>query len=176
MRDRIYTSWLVRQYDEAMRLASDTDLVQLLPLEPAGRPPDRYIAHFECVGLVRDQSSEVREQAGAEVGIWFPRDYLRRAEPFQVVTWLGPSNAFHPNIRPPFICIGRLTAGTSLVDILYQCFEIIVYRNWAAHDGLNPEACQWVRNNQHRLPIDRRPLKRRKLHGGIQVTNTGQQL
>jgi hypothetical protein len=41
------------------------------------------------------------------VGIWFPDDYLRAADPFTVLTWLEPRAAFHPNIRAPFMCIGR---------------------------------------------------------------------
>jgi hypothetical protein len=28
---------------------------------------------------------------------------------------------------------------------------------------LNPDACRWARNNQHRFPTDPRPLKRRRL-------------
>ncbi|HVR30785.1 MAG TPA: hypothetical protein VMS86_14780 [Thermoanaerobaculia bacterium] len=30
-------------------------------------------------------------------------------------------------------------------------------------DALNREACVWARANQHRFPLDRRPLKRRAL-------------
>jgi hypothetical protein len=74
---------------------------------------------------------------------------------------------FHPNIsdKAPFICVGKLAPNTPLVDILYQCFEIITYNKVTMRedDALNTEACVWARENQHRFPIDRRPLKRRAL-------------
>ena len=65
-------------------------------------------------------------------------------------------------IRAGAICIGRLEPGTSLVDILYQVFEIIVYRKFNAreYDCLNKAACTWARNNQGRFPTDPRSLKR----------------
>ena len=106
------------------------------------------------------------EASRFEVGIWFPSDYLRRAEPWEVLTWLGPRRVFHPNIsdRMPVICVGRLAPGTWLVDLLYQVFEIISYQKVTMRedDALNPAACAWARENQHRFPVDRRPLKWRK--------------
>jgi len=161
--DPVFTAFLARQYEEGMALAAASDLVELWPF--TGRPPDRYVARFSCTGLVRF-GSRVVEYRGFEVGIWFPSDYLRRAEPSQVLTWLGPREVFHPNIshRLPFICVGRLTAGTGLVDLLYQCFEIITWQKVTMRedDALNPGACGWAREHQDRLPVDRRPLKWRQ--------------
>ena len=53
----------------------------------------------------------------------------------------------------------------SLVDILYQMFEIITYTKYTPRedDSLNKACCSWARDNQYRFPIDRRPLKRRPL-------------
>ena len=82
----------------------------------------------------------------------FPSDYCRHADPFHVLTWLYPHNVWHPNIRPPLICVGKIPPATELCDLLYQCYEIITYFNWAPHDGLNSEACQWARNHQDRFP------------------------
>lgn len=171
MADKIFEGFLRRQFEEGMALVRNSDLVVLVPV---GReqPPDRYIARFQCQGLVRDDHGVVTEASGFDVGIWFPADYLRQAQPFQVLTWLGNPNIFHPNIKPPFICLGRLTPGMGLVDILHQCFEVIAYQNWAAHDGLNLEACQWARNNQERFPVDPRPLKRRSLELQCEVTGS----
>ena len=161
--DRVLNAFLDRQQDEGATLARESDLLDLLPLD--GSPARRYAAAFHCRGLVRDPDGEVREADHFEIGIWFPPDYLRRAEPFQVHTWFGPRHVFHPNISAtaPFICIGRLTPGTSLVDILYQCYEVITYQKVTMRedDALNKEACAWARRNQHRLPVDRKPLKRR---------------
>lgn len=165
MQDKIFEAFLKRQYHDGLALAASSDLVELYPM--AGDPPDRYIAGFQCKGLMRSERGEVVEADQFEVGIWFPSDYLRRAEPFQVLTWLGPFDVFHPNIsdKGPFICVGKLAPNTPLVDIVYQCFEIITYNKVTMRedDALNREACVWARENQHRFPIDRRPLKRRAL-------------
>jgi hypothetical protein len=164
MQDKIFEAFLNRQYEQGMALAQASDLLELVPLD--GPPPQHYVAVFRCQGLVRSGQGEPSEADRFEVGIWFPDDYLRHAEPSQILTWLGPLHVFHPNIRPPFICFGRLTPGTSLVDILFQCFEIITYNKVTMRedDALNPDACVWARRNQHRFPIDRRPLKRRTLN------------
>ena len=99
------------------------------------------------------------------LGIWFPPSYLVRAESFVVVKWFEPWTVFHPNIRPPLMCVGRIVPGMPLVDLLYQCFEIITYNKVTMRedDALNREACAWARRNVERFPIDRRPLKRRAL-------------
>jgi hypothetical protein len=163
--DRIFEGFLRRQQEEGEALARSSDLVELESLD--GVPPQLYQARFRCKGLVRNRTGEVRESDDFRVAIWFPSDYLRRADPYKVLAWVGPREIFHPNIsdRVPVICVGRLTPGMPLVDLLYQCFEIITYRKVTMRedDALNPEACAWARENQHRFPIDRRPLKRRTL-------------
>jgi hypothetical protein len=165
MQDKIFEAFLKRQYEDGMALAKSSDLLELFPM--SDEPADRYIAQFRCKGLVRSPGGDVVEADHFEVGVWFPSEYLRRADPFQVLTWLGPRNVFHPNISDtmPFICVGKLSPNTALVDILYQCFEIITYNKVTMRedDALNVEACAWARQNQHRFPIDRRPLKRRAL-------------
>jgi hypothetical protein len=162
MTDTIYTDFLVRQQKEALDLAESSDVVNILPVGP---PPSRsYLVQFRCKGLVRS-SEGVVECDVFEIGIQFPSDYLRHAQPAQVLTWLGPRHAFHPSIRFPFICPGRLTPGTTLTELLYQCFEIITYQKVTMRekDALNPAACGWARRNKQRFPIDSRPLKRRRL-------------
>jgi hypothetical protein len=164
-RDPIFASFLRRQQEEGEALARTSDLVELLPID--GPPARRYVARFRCTGLVRPPGGAPREASLFDVGIWFPSDYLRRADPFQVLTWLGPPHVFHPNIsaQAPFLCVGRLAPGTGLVDLLYQCFEIITFNKVTMRedDALNREACVWARANQQRFPLDRRPLKRRAL-------------
>ena len=164
-RDTVLEAFLARQYEEGMALATASDLLELEPID--GPPPQRYLARFRCKGLVRSPDGEIVETDRFEIGIWFPSDYLRWAEPWQVLTWLGPRQVFHPNIsdRLPAICVGRLVPGTPLVDLLYQCFEIITYNKVTMRedDALNHAACAWARDNRHRFPIDRRPLKRRAL-------------
>ncbi|HVR30786.1 MAG TPA: hypothetical protein VMS86_14785 [Thermoanaerobaculia bacterium] len=125
--DPIFASFLRRQQEEGEALARTSDLLELLPVD--GPPARRYRVRFHCTGLVRPPGGEPREVSGFEVGIWFPADYLRRADPFQVLTWLAPRHVFHPNIaaQAPFLCVGRLLPGTPLVDLLYRCFEIITF-------------------------------------------------
>jgi hypothetical protein len=52
----------------------------------------------------------------------------------------------------------------SLVDLLFQCFEVITYQKVTMRedDALNHAACAWAREHQQRFPIDRRPLKWRR--------------
>jgi hypothetical protein len=164
--DKVLEGFLQKQFDEGMALAAQSDLLELLPLDP---PPlvRRYIARFACTGLVRTPSGEIVEANEFTVGIAFPDDYLRRAEPSQVLTVLSPRGAFHPNIsdRGPFVCVGRMGPGTTLVDLLYQLHEIVTYNKATVDErnALNFDACQWARANADRLPLDRRPLKRRRI-------------
>jgi hypothetical protein len=165
MHDPVLTGFLGQQREQAMALNGDSDLVEIQPM--AGDPPSRYRVELRCKGLVRSVDGAVNEADRFEIGIWFPSDYLRRADPFQVLTWLGPPDVFHPNISDivPLICIGRLSRGTSLVNIVYRLFDLVTYSNvtMVEHDALNRAACAWARENRHRFPIDRRPLKRRTL-------------
>ena len=162
MTDRILTAFLARQREEGMRLAGDSDCLRLVPI--GGAAPDRYLADFRCTGLVQAESGEIVEADRFLLGIWFPDHYLREADPFQVLTCLAPPRIFHPNVSrdAPFICIGRVAPGTPLVDLLYRCFEVLTYRKvtMREQDALNRDACAWARRNQHRFPVDDRPLKR----------------
>ena len=174
--DRVLEGFLQRQFEQGMALAAESDLFDLVPLDPPPAP-QHYVACFHCTGLVRAPSGEVTEANQFAVGITFPDDYLRRADPFQVLAWLGPREAFHPNIsdRAPFICVGRIVPGTPLVDLLYQIHEIITYNKATVRedDALNPDACAWARRNQDRLPIDARPLKRRRIDFSVEPVEGG---
>jgi ubiquitin-protein ligase len=162
--DRIYEHFMERQLAEGMALAEQSDLLSL-HLPPLS--PPHFVAEYHCKGLVRGENGIVTEAEQFEVGIWFPPDYLRRADPFEMLRMFTP-NTWHPNISRelPLICIGRLTPGTPLVDILYQVFDILTYQkfNPRENDSLNKVACAWARENQSRFPTDRRPLKRRRLN------------
>ena len=166
MSDRIMDTFLSRQLEEGLALTAASDVLRLLPF-PNRDPADRYLVAFDCTGLVQEAPGRIVEGEHFEVGVWFPPDYLRTADPFRVLTWLGPRNIWHPNIAAdaPVICVGRLTPGTSLVDLIYQAFEIITWNKVTMRedDALNKAACQWARSNRQRFPVDRRPLKRRAL-------------
>jgi len=168
MNDKVFEGFLKKQCDEAIALANASDLLSVTPLDAP--IPQHFIAEFRCKGLVLTQSGEVVEADRFLVGIFFPPDYLRRSQPWEVLTFLGPPNTFHPNIRcheelpgAGAICVGRVIPGMRLVEILYQIYEIITYTKVNLHDSLNPTAAMWARANMARFPVDRRPLKRRVL-------------
>ena len=165
--------FLRRQYEDGLALAAESDLVTIVPGPSlAAAPPDHYLIRFTCTGLVKVHDAIVEANDFA-IGAWFPEDYLRVANPFRVLTWFGPRHVWHPNIsnQAPVICVGRLTPGTGLVDLVYQCWEVITWNKVTMRedDALNRDACQWARANQARFPVDTRPLKRRAL--AIQATD-----
>ena len=166
MIDPIFRDWLEQQQEQGMALAAETDLMQLDAVDdPRARydsVPQAFIAKFFCKGLVQKAGGEIGVAEEFHVGIWFPSDHLRKARPQELVTWLHPAGVWHPNIRPPFVCVGHVCAGAELVNLLYECFEMITYQNFATHDSLNDAAAEWARNHSGQLPVDRRPLKWRK--------------
>lgn len=155
--DEVMKAFLETQEVEGMRLAANSDL---LALEAIDRRC--WVATFSCRGLVRDAAGEVREHDLFGVGIRFPDDYLRVVNPAEILTWLGPKEIWHPNIKTPFICLGPIATGTPLVDLLHRCFEVISCENIVMRedDALNPPACAWARRNRDRFPVDTRPIKR----------------
>jgi hypothetical protein len=168
VRDPVFENFLRRQIEEGMALAQQSDLLDLIAYPS---PPPTFVATFRCKGLVRTPDGRIDEADCFQAGIWFPPDYLRRVNTFEILRWLGPQNIWHPNISDtmPLICVGRLTPGTPLVDILYQIFEVITYTKLTPREDncLNQACCGWARQHQARFPIDRRPLKRRTL--GLEV-------
>lgn len=162
MPDRVLDAFLTQQMEEGLALAAESNLLDLLPI---GTPANRYLARFRCTGLVEESPGNIARAERFDVGIWFGDDYLRVARPFQSLTWLGPRNIWHPNIsnEAPVICVGHLTPGTGIVDLLYQVFEIITWNKVTMRedDALNRAACQWARRHLDQFPVDGRPLKRR---------------
>ena len=161
MADRVFETFLEKQLEEATAFAAESDI---LDLEPMRRSPcPRYVASYQAKGLVQSGQGQIVEASGFAVGIWLPDDYLRRVEPAQVLTYLGPHRRpWHPNIRPPYICL-HLRCGMGLVDLLYLCYELWVWQlRFTGDGGLNPAAAQWATHHgEDRFPIDKRPLKRR---------------
>lgn len=167
--DNVVAGFLEHQREEIMALAADSDRLMARPL-PDQDPPSRYLVRFQCVGAVYDGGEPQIVDTSFDLGIWLPDDYLRRVNPVQVLTWLSPRSIWHPNIGPIpsgpddpiFICVGRLVPGTPLVDLIYQCWEIITFNKVTMRedDALNKPACVWARANQARFPLDPRPLRR----------------
>jgi hypothetical protein len=169
--DTVLRAFLERQFVDGMALAAASDLLDLVPIEfpVEDGPPVRYLAKFSCTGL-RMIDGAVREANEFVVGITFTPDHLVTVDPMRVITWVAPDDFHHPNVGrgplrshgPLTICVGNVWPGVSLVDLLYQTFEVITYHKvtMTESDALNWEACQWARWNADRFPVDRRPLKR----------------
>ena len=167
--DLVMQRFLESQCADANALAAASDLLSLYPY---GNPPHQlYRAAFRCGGLVCRPGGEIGPADHFEVLIRFPDDYLRKANPMEVVTWLGPPNVWHPNIRPPVVCVGHIAPGTRLVDLLYQLHEIITWRKVTMNefDALNHAACQWARDNTNLFPVDATPLKRRDVSFAVET-------
>jgi hypothetical protein len=160
--DKVFESWLQRQYADGLALAAASDILTLVP-EPGPCPPRRFVAQFKSPTMVREGSA-VNRAEGFAVLVQFPPDYLRlAADAAQIVNLLAPANAFHPNVAPPFICIGHVAPGTGLCELIYQVYEILTFQKMTPRedDALNHDACVWARRHMHLFPLSRAPLRRR---------------
>jgi hypothetical protein len=162
--DNILKLFLEGQQGEGLALAAQSDLLELVVVDP-----QHYIATFRCRGLVRNALGEVREHDRFSVGIWLPESYQRVVNPAEILTWIEPRGVWHPNIRPPLVCLGKIAPGTPLVDLLHRCFELISFQNVTMRedDALNPPACAWARRNRELFPVDSRPIKRRLVEAAL---------
>jgi hypothetical protein len=159
--DSIRKSWLSRQLEEGMRLAAASDVFTLHP--GPGSPPQEYLARFDCPTMVEMQGA-ITPHTGFEVLIRFPLDYLRSVpNPAAVVALLSPQNAYHPNVAPPFICVGDIAPGTSLCELVFQIFEIMTFNKLRLDDFLNEDACSWARNHMDLFPLTTQSLRRREI-------------
>lgn len=162
--DQVIAGFLEAQQAEADALSARSPLVDIRMHGAADEAS--WVVDYRCRGLIRRPDGAIVEADHFKVGVRMSPDYLRCANPYLVVTWLGPRATWHPNLGTPpgadqiFICIGHLRPGTPLVDIVMQVFEIITYQKATMRedDALNHAACRWARANQHLFPIDRRSL------------------
>ena len=165
--DAYLKRWLDRNIADAMALAAESDILKLRTFaHDETLPPQHLIARFECRIYIKKHNGEIGTSDHAAVGSQFPDHYLREMNAYEVLTWLGPKNAFHPNLRmPTAICLGEkfLKPGLPLVELIYQLWSVVSFQRFAAHAPLNEDAAQWARANRHILPADPRPLKRRKI-------------
>ncbi|MBI2297368.1 MAG: hypothetical protein HYU66_00200 [Armatimonadetes bacterium] len=136
MDDKVLEGFLRQQLSEGMALAEGSDVLELRP-ENLDLPQE-YLAVFHLRSFTRDAAG-IGEAHDHLVHFRFPDDYLIRADPFLVLTYLAPPSIFHPNIRPPAICPGHIYPGMSLVELLLQVADIIAYRKRTVseHDCLN---------------------------------------
>jgi len=178
MSDPLLEVFLAGQEQKGLAFAAQCDRLDLVPLKPLRRhgPVDRYLAHFNCRGLVRDRTGNVLEAESFKVGIRFPEHYLHVANPFEVFCLMEPANTFLPNVNAPFVCTGPLDPGTELVSLLYRVSDVLTGRKLTTKesDALNPLACAWAREHMPRFPVDNRPLRRAAVDWRVEdVDDTG---
>jgi ThiF family len=158
--DPILCRFLEESWNNAVAVASNSDI---LDLEPYGNPPSMVLAHFRAACYIASPDGPAIHNGGFAVGFRFPADYLSAALPWEVMQILGPLNIWHPNARPPAICLGPIRPGTELRELLFRTYELITYqRRSNPADPLNPDASSWVRRNWPVPPADLRPLKWRR--------------
>lgn len=160
MNDPVFMSFLAAQRAQGLALSRRSDRVALEPLH--GDPPWCYVARFHCRGLTRNPQGGIEEHERWAVGIRFPENYLRsRLHVAEVLTFLGPPDIWHPNFRPPFVCVD-VRPGTPLVELLHTLHDLLTWNVYGVgDDGLNRAAAQWARHQDpDRFPLDRRPLLR----------------
>ncbi len=139
--------------------------------------PEKYFFYYhglKSIQITQDKTSEGSKNKRAEIisehkiEIYLHIDYPRVKPAAFILTPL-----FHPNFRyaPPHdICIGDYWAsGETLVDIVYQIGELIMYQAYNIKSPLNGIAAKWARENPDLLPLDntviRKPDPEIKLSG-----------
>jgi hypothetical protein len=154
--DPVLRDFLATGRDELRDRSARGGLLDFASL--GGRTPWLYRLTFATRGLVR-RDGEIREWDRHIVAVRFLPDYLRRADRFEMLMLVEPRDAFHPNLRPPGICI-QVYPGQPLVEICDALHALLSWRlrNLREDDALNPAACAWGRANLGRLPLDDRPL------------------
>lgn len=167
--DRVFTAFCEGQLRIAQALDAASDVLILRALGEEA-PVTRYIARFEMPCLAGGNGNGLRHAPHSTIGICFPPYHLSRFDIARVATWLEPRDAFHPNIKWPFICLGHMPPGTGIEEIVYQIHEVIAWQRvtMTELDALNHDACAWARSNRDRHPLDVPPLKRRSLEYALE--------
>jgi hypothetical protein len=158
--DPVMGDFLRNSRDELKARATPLGLLDFADLGTS--LPWLYRLTFATAGLVQ-QDGEIRRWNQHVVAVRFLPDYLRRADRFEMLRLLEPLDAFHPNLRPPGICV-QIYPGEPLIEICESLHALFSWRlrNLREDDSLNPAACAWGRANIDRLPLDDRPLFVRK--------------
>lgn len=151
--DSTLRSWLEYHNQKLVALCDSSDLVDVEFLDP-----QHHLLTLRCNGLVRDDG-EIRSHDLFRVGVFIDDGHLRAVDPGRLLTWFEPLNVVHPNVRPPFACIGPVARGTTPVEVCHRLVELVTYQSVTVdeRDALDFAACAWARQNMHLFPTDERP-------------------
>jgi hypothetical protein len=172
--DKIYEAFIESQNIAAAALNQASDIVEITPKQL--KRGHLYAVRMLCRGLV-NEGGKIKDHDQFELLVHFPEHYLRRCSPVELICWVSPATVWHPNIKPPFLCLGRLTPGMKIVDIVHQAYEIVSYQKvtMVESDALNHDAAVWARANLERFPVDTRPLRRRIIEFTLEEIRKGVQ-
>jgi ubiquitin-protein ligase len=148
------------------RISSDQQLMQqladssdLIKVETAGHPPDRYVITYSCYGLIwNEDSGQPAKSKHFKIEIVLHAEYPKKRPGLRILTPI-----FHPNFVNSGICTGHWTPATSLDNLCIQIGRMIQYRNYDIGDCLDTHARDWAKDNAHLLPVDRRDFIRSAL-------------
>ncbi len=165
MSDKVFEYFLRAQWEEGTALANRSTILDLRPLH--GNPPYSYLAGFSAPTLVRLQSGAVARQEGFLVGVYFAPEHLRAVKPSQCLAFLSPANVWHPNIKPPYCCLGKIAPGTGLLELLLRIYEVALFMRYTPRedDALNRDACKYVRQRAPFRALSTVPLKNKAMEG-----------
>jgi len=116
----------------------------------SGDPPDNYILTYSCTGLIWDDTLNKPTKCKhfkVELVLHSKYPVLRPQLKMR-------SPIFHPNFYNSGICIGEdWNPGYRIDDICVQICRMIQYKNYGLTSVLNERARDWVKQNEHLLPI-----------------------
>ncbi len=147
------------------RLKNELSLMQalansssLIRFGTVGSPPTKYEVELSCVGLALEAGYEVthRDHHAFVIAIG---DQFPALAP--TLIWKTP--IFHPNFRPPHVCLGNYWyPAWSLAEMCVSICEMVQYKVYNVYDPLDVEAAKWVNRylelEGNSLPIDPRPV------------------
>ena len=120
--------------------------------------PERYYFYYHGLKSIKvtvgeDGIKRAELITEHKIEVYLHIDYPRIKPAAFILTPL-----FHPNFRmasPHDICIGDYWAsGETLVDIVYQIGDLIMYQSYNIQSPLNGIAAKWARENPDLLPLD----------------------
>ena len=164
MTDNILADWLTAAEPEISELCNASSRLEYraIPLDD-GLPPRIFLIGMHCAQMVHTSGEVERVDGRAVISVQIPTDYLRRPFPYpgQVLSLAEPLNCWHPNVRGPAICAGPIAPGTSIVELVMRCYELLTFNNFTPRedDCLNLMACRWARAHMSDFPLESRPLR-----------------
>ncbi|GEM_PF-2228056 len=161
MSDPIFANFVEHTVTGARELAAASDVMTFayLPLDDESL----FLVEFRIPYIVQQPNGVIASAPGPlGIAVRLTPEYLNHVDPLLIAQVRDP-DFFHPNHRWPVLCVGGIRPGTPLAQAIRHIYEIVTYQNFATDDGLNPAACQRLRDEPSlidRLPKPPRLVRR----------------